>query len=156
MNCPEPTWADCPNEIWESIISHLKEADNKTLLSCRAMNKIFRSSVDKKTKLWSRMSLQKAVSDKRIDICQLIVRYAEDKNPPNSLGVTPLHTAAEKGHFEIFQLILQNAQDKNPMSRHQPPNEPMAFGHSPKSNLTPLHMAAGYGHEDICKFQICF
>ena len=57
----------------------------------------------------------------------------------NNGGVTPLHIAAEKGHFDICKLILENMEDKNPAM----------FGRK-----TPLAIAALNGHIDICKLII--
>ena len=38
----------------------------------------------------------------------------EDKNPPDSIGWTPFHEAAENGRLEVCQLIINNIEDKNP------------------------------------------
>ena len=59
-----------------------------------------------------------------------IVESVKDKNPGDNFGNTPLHWAADLGHFLICQLMLDNAKDKNP-----------------KNNLgsTPLHYAATKG-----------
>ena len=49
-------------------------------------------------------------------------------------GDTPLHNAAENGHFEICQLIIENVTDKNP---------------SNKSGETPLEIATKKGYSNI-------
>ena len=51
-------------------------------------------------------------------------------------GVSPLHIAAESGHYLICKMIMENIVDKNPRGK---------FG------LTPLHLAADRGHIEICK-----
>ena len=50
-------------------------------------------------------------------------------------GITPLHMAAEKGHYEVFQLIISNVNEKNPASH---------------DGFTPLHIATKHGHYKIC------
>ena len=56
----------------------------------------------------------------------------QEKNPPAGRGNTPLHEAAEMGHYEICQLILdqESIQEKNPAAN---------------DGFTPLHLAATYG-----------
>ena len=39
---------------------------------------------------------------------------SEDKNPGNSDGVTPLHTAAENAQIEVMKCIMDTQEDKNP------------------------------------------
>ena len=59
------------------------------------------------------------------------------KNPENNFGWTPLHYAAEKGHFEIFKLSFLHAKDKNPEDIY---------------GLTPLHLASIFKNLEVCKF----
>ena len=54
-------------------------------------------------------------------------------------GVSPLHIAAESGHYLICKMIMENVVDKNPRGK---------FG------LTPLHLAADRGHIEICKLSV--
>ena len=61
-----------------------------------------------------------------LDICKLLMKYIEDKNPPNIVYVTPLHMAVLKGHLAVCELIIENAIDKNPEDY---------------SGTTPLHLA---------------
>ena len=37
-----------------------------------------------------------------------------EKNPVDELGWTPLHWAAQNGHFHTFKLIHSFVKDKNP------------------------------------------
>ena len=69
------------------------------------------------------------------EICQLIISNADVKNPAMDDGITPLHMAAEKGHYEICQLIISNVNEKNPASH---------------DGFTPLHIATKHGHYKIC------
>jgi len=57
-----------------------------------------------------------------------------DKNPSDDDGDTPLHIAAENGHFKICQLIIENVTDKNPSNR---------------SGKTPLEIATKKGYSNI-------
>ena len=128
---------ECPSEIWEQVFSYLRDADMKTLLSCRATCSDFKYWVDKKTSFWNQIPLAIAVIDNRMDICQLIVKNAAEKNPPYDPHLrTPLHAAAYLGHFEIFNNIIDSTEDKNPATTRQ---------------VTPLHLAAERGHFEICR-----
>ena len=54
--------------------------------------------------------------------------------------LSPLHLAAENGHFRICEMLLESGiEDKNPRG---------------ELGLTPLHLAAREGHLDICKLII--
>ena len=116
--------------------------DNSNLLKCRAVTKVWRDFIDSETSLWSDMSPQlycNAAEAARVDICQLMVKYSEKKNPATEWGNTPLLWAARQGHYYICSLILDHVDDKNP------PNQ---------SLRTPLHWAATNGHLDICRLII--
>ena len=71
-----------------------------------------------------------------VNYCQAIMKQLIDKNPRDYDGITPLHLAAEEGHFQICKFILEKITDKNP---------------GDDNNQTPLHYAAGEGHGQICK-----
>ena len=51
-------------------------------------------------------------------------------------GWTPLHFAAENGHFEVCKLIIENVRDKNP---------------GDYKGITPLHLAAENGQIELCE-----
>ena len=57
-------------------------------------------------------------------------------NPADARGFTPLHIAAERGHFGLCDFIFKHAKEKNPGT---------IYGD------TPLHYAARNGHYEICK-----
>ena len=61
---------------------------------------------------------------------------ADDKNPADNRGVTPLHKAAESGHLEICRLITEHVPDKNLVIISGP---------------TPLDLAKLNNHADVCK-----
>ena len=121
-----------------AIFASMAHFDTETLLRCRAVSKGWRDGIDAYTTLWSRMSMMRAVQENRLDICELIVEHAEDKNPPSKkdvfrpgryihAGWTPLHEAARQGLSDICRLIIEAVDDKNPADQ--------------KGN-TPLHEAA--------------
>ena len=55
-----------------------------------------------------------AAGNGNLEICQLFLDSAEEKNPRGIDGWTPLHFAAKNGHLEVCQLIFENGTDKNP------------------------------------------
>jgi ankyrin repeat protein len=77
-----------------------------------------------------------------LDICKLITKNVQDKNPGNNDGRTPFHDAAKEGHLDICKLIIENIKDKNPEG---------------VNGDSPLHLAAEggcWGHLNICKLII--
>jgi hypothetical protein len=107
-----------------------------------------------------------------LEVCMLIIDQMDDKNPKNSITITPLHNAALSGHLSICKLILDNINDKSPrnFSRRTPIHYAAKFGHlevcilflnnieshqdkNPidSNGRTPLHLAAENGHLEVCK-----
>ena len=121
------------------IFAAMAHFDTQTLLMCRSVSVNWRHAIDSFTKLWSRMSLAKAVKENRMDICELIILNADNKNPKDADGWTPLHEAAKRGYANIVRLIMDNVVIKNPHG---------------KRDLTPLHEAARGGHIEICRLII--
>ena len=125
--------------IAEKIIRLL---DKKTLLQCRAVSRYWRDFIDIDTNLWNEVTPQKfrkAALKGRLDVCQLFVYHAENKNPPGSTGNTPLHYAARGQHVEICRLIIDNVVNKNPPEQ---------------DGITPFHWAAQFGNLDLCRLII--
>ena len=54
-------------------------------------------------------------------------KIANDKNPANVQGTTPLHEAAKEGKLEVVKYITDQIDEKNPIST---------------DGFTPLHGAA--------------
>merc|ERR1712126_167237 len=145
----------------------LDEADDKDLLACRRVCTLFQDWIDKKTSLWSRMSLRRAVSTNNIDCLRLIMKYSRAKN--DYIEETPMHWAAVEGNLEICQILIDTMEDKNPGDWDQvtPLHLAAQKGHlevcrmitsnvedkSPRTTtgLTPLHEAACYGHLEVCQ-----
>ena len=128
-------------DIAIKIFACMAHFDTNTLLMCLAVSKHWRAAVDSHTLLWSSpgygMSLLRAVRDKRLDICHLIVtRAKEDINTNMRDNGGALHLAARQGYTDICRLILDHVEEKNPGN---------------DNGLTPLHEAAGYGHSEICE-----
>ena len=83
--------------------------------------------------------LHKAAQKGHLDICELIVKYASDKNPIRNDGITPLHIASFNGDLKLCEFLISKTFDKNP-----------------QDNLgrTPFHFAAKKGHLEVCKLFI--
>ena len=119
-------------------------------------------------------SLMMAAGGGNFEVVQLLLENTKEVNLQNyqdqNKGRTPLHYAAEKGHFDVCQLLikhggnasLQTASGATPlhkaaqkghlkvckllgdsMENKNPPNS---------SGLTPLHGAAKFGYLEICKY----
>ena len=67
------------------------------------------------------------------EIIELLISKGADVNAKNTMGETPLHQAAEKGHKEIAELLIANGADVNAKSRD---------GHM-RMPMTPLDKAKG-------------
>ena len=71
----------------------------------------------------------------QINVFQTMLEKAVDKNPKDDNWDTPLHSAAEGGHYTICKLIIDaGIRDKNP---------------SNKSNETPLGLAKSNNHTKV-------
>ena len=79
-------------DIATMFFASATDFDTSTLLKLRLVCKGFRDGIDSNTTLWSRVSLMKAVEQNRLDICELVVQHAKDKNPAGQYGTTPLQT----------------------------------------------------------------
>ena len=71
-------------------------------------------------------------------LCQLIVENIPENQLLGEEKKTPLHHAAENGHFQTFKTIFERVQEKNPRETNF-------------HGQTPLHYAAKNGFQDICK-----
>ena len=40
----------------------------------------------------------------------MIIECVDNKNPKDEYGETPLHEAADNGHYEICKLIIENLE----------------------------------------------
>ena len=60
---------------------------------------------------------------------------SNDKNPANTDGYTPLHSAAENGHVELCRLIMDVIDDIFPKTK--------------RNKTTPLHLATREGHTAV-------
>ena len=107
------------------------------------------------------------------DICHLILKNIQDKNPENIIGHTPLTLAARFGHFEVFKLIFDNVDIENIRTDNISPmheaiaRQPITYGHSEifklifdnvqdknpiLGGLTPLRLAEMLGHTHIVEY----
>ncbi|KAJ1266207.1 hypothetical protein BS78_08G133400 [Paspalum vaginatum] len=76
-----------------------------------------------------------AAANGRESVLRYLIDRGADPGMPDSKGVTPLHHAAEQGHYEAVRLLLSNGVDVDPI-----------FGHG-----TPLHLASPYDRDQIVK-----
>ena len=129
------------------IFGHLDRTDRQALVNCRAVSRPWKEFVDFRTSLWKKVpasKYQEAAAKGLIDVCRLIVPYADDKLPADEIGETPLHSAAQGGHLEVCKLILDNI-DSTDDAQINPPNTVMG--------TTPLHHAA-FGNLEISRLII--
>ena len=54
----------------------------------------------------------------QLEICRFIIEKVDVKNPANHNGLTPLHIAAEMGHFDLCKLIIANVSNKHPLDNN--------------------------------------
>ena len=92
------------------------------------------------------------------DLYRLIMKSKiQEHNPMTKVGVTPFHLAASEGHKVICKMIMDEIQEKIPtMNMYKGIIKMMIYrlkDKNPKDEhgLTPLHLAAGNGHETIYK-----
>ena len=117
-------------DIASVIFAKMANFDTQTLLRCRSVSRSWRNAIDSSTRLWSRMPLMKAMEQRRLDICELIVEntnyknhfYGRIRNTVKEHHVnchspefgTILHLAAQIGHTDIFRLMIDREDNKNP------------------------------------------
>ena len=98
------------------------------------------------------------------NVCQLFIEHGVDATKTKiDTGDTALHLSAEKGHYSICHLIVESTKKIKVPIAPPPPSSTVPF--PLKSPLllplnkypmndwkqVPLHLAAKYGHLDICK-----
>ena len=89
-------------------------------------------------RIWSTVSpraWQEKAFNGNAEFFAAMVTFAENKNPADAIGETPLHYAAMSGHLDVCRLLLENCGDQK----------------NPVSNLgrTPLDHASRNGHSAI-------
>ena len=80
----------------------------------------------------------------QIDLLKILIPKLEDKNPKDELGYTPLHVAAEKGHWRVVNFYKDFLADMNPRAGQT------------WYERTPLHCAATNGDVKIVKLLVSF
>ena len=50
------------------------------------------------------------------NVCELIMKQVDDKEPRDAIGWTPLHYAAKFGCVKNFEMIMKAVSNRNPMS----------------------------------------
>ena len=82
------------------------------------VHRIYLSADSTEDKVWTKREkdlLQTFAEQDALDWYKRITERGEDKNPPNQVGWTPLHSAAQHGQISVCNFILENLEgDKNP------------------------------------------
>ena len=126
-----------------------------------------------------RTPLHAAAFGNFLDICKFLVYNIIDKNPNDDNMLTPLCMAYSAGHFRICKFIIENADNNDPIHVGGPPLGHGGMGRTllhqaakdgnlkvyqaiienvadknPKDYYfwTPFHLAALYGHTNLCSF----
>ena len=97
------------------------ELDNKDLAKCRAISQSWRKFIDEEKISWNRIlskySLRNGQSHLHIaaltgqyDVYLKLAEIQRDKNPRDEKEKTPLHFAAERGHFSICEWIISKVE----------------------------------------------
>ena len=50
------------------------------------------------------------------NVCELIMKQVDDKEPRDAIGWTPLHYAAKFGCVKNYEMIMKAVSNKNPIS----------------------------------------
>ena len=114
--------------------------------------------------------LHVAAKNGQKSICEYMMKNEKIiPNPIDYLGQTPMHYAAEKGHFEVFKLLSEKIENtKQPLKKqtlnHFELEIAMSLVEDQQSNemlnpkniygVTPLHIAVQFSHLNICKLII--
>ena len=56
-----------------------------------------------------------AANQNHLEICQIILEKAKEKNPKDINERTPYFLAAMKGHIDIVKLLIDNVDNVNPI-----------------------------------------
>ena len=71
-----------------------------------------------------------------LEMCRLMVKKVEDKNPFDWMGQTPYHIIASTGDVKFCRKLMKDLKDKHPKDH---------------VGQTPLHRAASNGHVKLCR-----
>ena len=82
--------------------------------------------------------------EKRLGIARIYLRHAEEKNPEDDDGRSPLQSAVSAGEIGMYKLFSDHLVDKNHF---------ITKGYYAKG-FSLLHLAARSGHLEICQFII--
>jgi ankyrin repeat protein len=95
-------------------------------------------------------ALHTAISEKNIELVQLLLAYKADLKVRNTYSQTALHSAAESGQPEIVALLIKAGADVNaPQLGYSLPCGSSAD--TIPSNNTPLHLAASRGNPAVIR-----
>jgi ankyrin repeat protein len=141
--------------------------DDKTLVKCRLMNKIWCDSIDEQRNTWIKM-IQSKYSKKHLSIFQKDWRKVFHRTPIEFVkelaltvkrkfkgdsignhGLKPLHFAAMSGNLELYTFINAKVENKFPMMEFE-----TGIARYLVEVKTPLDFASEYGHLEIVRYII--
>ena len=133
-----------------------KNLDNRSLVTCRLVNKQWMSFIDDTKTIWIRMICKCIATENSNTVNQhegewtkvfkktpvriikeMAISICKNNFPLNLKKSSPLHVAVLTENLDIFQYLLQNSINKNPKD---------------DSEMTPLYWAAFLGYSEVCKF----
>ena len=133
-------------DIARKVFEAMSTLDTQTLLRGREVCHSWRRAIDTFSGLWNRTninySLNMAINEKRKDICKLIIKHSDVKNPASPVtGKTCLHLIVLWGDTDICRLMLDHLDNKEKKKKNP----------ADRQGITPLHEADQISHTDICK-----
>ena len=127
-----------------------QQLDNKSLAKCRGVEKLWQKFIDERNYPWLRIVniptilqngktyMHLAAQRGQMDMFQIILDEAENKNPKNNVGETPFFVACCNGHLNIASMLLKKSDE-------------LQIDLNSKSSWrkTAFHLACRNGHSDI-------
>ena len=142
------------------------QVDDKTLVQCRIMNKIWRDSIDEQRNTWIKMirrkynkshfsiflkDWKKVFHRTPIEFVKELALTVKREFMWDSIGyygLKPLHFAAMSGNLMLYTFINKKVEDKFPIM------EDNALPDNFAEVKTPLDFASEYGHIEIVRYII--
>ena len=90
----------------------------------------------------------------KLDAARLLCKLGTDMNHKNSLGRTPLHGAAEYGHYDIALMLLDcdyQVDVNTPEKDRWTPSRCAEVDARDNMGWTPLHIASRQGHRELVR-----
>ena len=128
------TIEDRRNEFFHQLPFESKENVNDAMLLAKIMLENMKNK--NPSSKFGHTALHEAASCGNLPMFKLILNYSKNISPrDDNIRYTPLHNAAEQGHYEMCEFIVEHMQDLNLKSY---------LGN------TPFDLAEKKGHKKIC------